>query len=146
MRSTLIRGGMVAAVAMALAGCGSSTPATGAAPPAGNAANVVTVTMTDFRLAVDPATIGPGPHTFHVVNAGKAPHSIELDGPGVSDQRISGVVMPGQSGDLTVTLQDGAYDMYCPVGNHRAMGMEVMFSVGGGAAPATSGGSGGSTY
>ncbi len=101
----------------------------------------------DFKLALDPATIGPGPHTFHAVNAGQTAHSIELDGPGVSDQRISGIVQPGQSGDLTVTLQNGTYDMYCPVGNHRAMGMKVMFSVGGGGAtPAPSRNSGGSGY
>jgi plastocyanin len=150
MRTTLIHGGLVAAVALVLAGCGSAatSTATGTAVPAAEpAADVVTVTMTDFALALHPTTVGPGPHTFHAVNAGKVAHSLELNGPGVSGQRISGVVQPGASGDLTVTLQNGAYDLYCPVGNHRAMGMEVTFSVGGGTVPsATPGSSGGSSY
>lgn len=135
--------------ALVLAGCaapaGTAAPVAtvpSAAPPAGD---VVTVRMTDFRLALDPAVIGPGPHTFHAVNAGQAPHSIVLDGPGVAAQRIAGVVQPGQSADLTVTLRNGAYDMYCPVGNHRAMGMEVRFTVGA-AAATTSGGSGAGAY
>ncbi len=140
--------------ALVLAGCAApaSTPAAAsttepaAATPAGD---VVTVRMTDFQLALDPTVVGPGPHTFHAVNAGKAPHSIVIDGPGVTAQRIAGVVQPGQSADLTVTLQSGAYDMYCPVGNHRAMGMEVRFTVGGGAAAtatATSAGTGAGAY
>ena len=145
-----------AVAALVLAGC--AAPAGPAAPvaavpsaavPSGapSAGGVVTVRMTDFRLALDPAVIGPGPHVFHAVNAGQAPHSIVLDGPGVAAQRIAGVVQPGQSADLTVTLQNGAYDMYCPVGNHRAMGMEVQFTVGAAAATTAAGaGAGAGAY
>lgn len=137
MQRTLI--GLAAVAALAVSGCGSA-PGTGT--PAG--ADVITVRMTDFALSLDLSKLGPGTHTFHAVNAGAKPHSIEVDGPGVSDQRISGTVAPGQSGDLTVTLQDGTYDMYCPVGNHRAMGMETRFTVGGATqAPAVNGGSSG---
>lgn len=143
MRRTLI--GITAAAVLTVAGC-ASTPSPTAATPPTTTGDVVTVTMTDFKLALNPSTIGPGPHTFHAVNAGRAPHSIEVDGPGVADQRISGVVAPGQSADLTVTLQSGTYDMYCPVGNHRAMGMEVTFVVGGTATDSSGAGSSGTGY
>ncbi len=83
-----------------------------------------------------------GPGAF-----GCAVHSLEIDGPGVSDQRISGVAPAGQSSTLTVTLQPGSYEIYCPVANHKAMGMDTHITVGA-AAPAaqatpSGGGSGG---
>ncbi len=77
-------------------------------------------------------------------------HSLEIDGPGVADQRIPGVVAAGQSATLTVTLRGGSYDIYCPVGNHKAMGMDTHITVGGSpaatttpAAPTSTSGSGG---
>ena len=140
-----------AAAALVRAGCaapaGTAAPVATVPSAAPSAGDVVIVQMTDFHLALDPAVIAPGPHTFHTENAGQAPHSIVLDGPGVAAQRIAGVVRPGQSADLTVTLQNGAYDMYCPVGNHRAMGMEVRFTVGAAAATTPAGtGAGAGAY
>jgi uncharacterized cupredoxin-like copper-binding protein len=35
----------------------------------------------------------------------------------------------GQSEDLTVTLEPGTYQLWCPVGNHRGMGMELTVDV-----------------
>ncbi|MGH3852018.1 MAG: hypothetical protein ACRDR6_00665 [Pseudonocardiaceae bacterium] len=98
--------------------------------------------MTDFHLALSDSTLAPGIYTFLATNGGNDEHSIEIDGPGVSDQRIPGVVEPGHSASLTVTLQSGSYDMYCPVDGHRAMGMETHFTVG--AAGTGSGSPGGS--
>jgi len=62
-------------------------------------------------------------------NDGNATHAIEIDGPGVEDQKSS-TAGPGGTATLTVTLQPGKYTMYCPVGNHRAMGMQTTFTVG----------------
>jgi uncharacterized cupredoxin-like copper-binding protein len=86
--------------------------------------------MTDFHLALSDPTSAPGTYIFVAVNAGHDEHAIEIDGPGVSDQRTQGVVQPGQSASLTVTLQPGTYEMYCPVDGHRAMGMNTRFTVG----------------
>jgi plastocyanin len=118
-------------------GCGGATaPSTPAAPPASSApaegtgaATTVTVTETDFKIALDPPSPAAGPHTFHVVNAGQAPHALELEGPGIEEQKTA-VLQPGQSADLAATLQDGDYDLYCPVDGHRAMGMELSLTVG----------------
>lgn len=110
--------------------------------------NQVVVKMTDFHLALSQPDFTPGTYTFVAVNAGQAVHTIEIDGPGVSDQRIPAVVQPGQSASLTVTLQAGTYEVYCPVDDHKAMGMDTHFTVGGGggtgsSAPPPAGNTGG---
>lgn len=143
-------GTLVCAAAVATA-CGSATT-TAAPPPAAAAspgtspaaqATVVPVQMTEFRLALPTQTFAPGTYTFNAINAGKVVHAIEIDGPGINDQRTQGVVQPGQSAPLTVTLQPGTYEMYCPVDGHKAMGMDLHFTVGN--APAPSGSSSGGT-
>jgi uncharacterized cupredoxin-like copper-binding protein len=71
-------------------------------------------------------------------------HALSIDGPGVEDQRTP-AVQPGASAPLTVTLTAGTYDMYCPVGNHKALGMNVALTVAApGTHPAPPGGNGGS--
>ena len=30
---------------------------------------------------------------------------------------------PGESASVTVDLESGTYEMYCPIGNHRDLGM-----------------------
>jgi uncharacterized cupredoxin-like copper-binding protein len=89
----------------------------------------VTVTATEFKLALPSTHLAPGTYTFTMDNAGHATHSIEIDGPGVSNQE-SRTAGPGGTSTLTVTLQPGTYDMWCPVGNHRAEGMETKLTVG----------------
>ena len=44
------------------------------------------------------------------------------------------VLAPGKSARLTVTLKNGSYSIWCPVGNHAALGMKLALKVGGGAA------------
>jgi uncharacterized cupredoxin-like copper-binding protein len=150
--SSRYRHGLTAAVALAVVAlataCGGSSGSTGgsAAPattadasttaaaatiPAATtsaAATAVTVTMTEFKFAMDNSALQAGSYTLHAVNAGQYPHALELSGPGVSDQKTA-VVQPGQSADLAVTLQAGSYDIWCPVDGHRAKGMEVHVDV-----------------
>lgn len=142
-------GTLICAAGLATA-CGATT--TAAPPPASAAASgtstagqatVVPVRMTEFRLALPTQTFAPGTYTFNAINAGQVVHAIEIDGPGVDDQRTQGVVRPGQSAALTVTLQPGTYEMYCPVDGHKAMGMDLHFTVGN--APASGGASSGGT-
>ena len=37
---------------------------------------------------------------------------------------------PGSTERLTVELQQGRYELYCPVGNHKDRGMKVEITVG----------------
>ena len=119
---------------VALAGCGGkSGTKTQAAQPA-SAGKTISVTETEFKLSPAKVTIaGPGTVRFDAKNAGKLDHALEIEGNGV-EQRI-GTISPGSSGALTVNLtKAGTYQLYCPVDNHRAMGMKATVVVGGAAA------------
>lgn len=98
----------------------------------------VDVSATEFSfnpsdLKLDAA----GTYTFHLTNAGEFEHALEIDGQGIEEE--TSVIGGGESADVTVDLAEGEYEIYCPVGNHREMGMEGTLSVGGGAAGAGTG-------
>jgi uncharacterized cupredoxin-like copper-binding protein len=42
---------------------------------------------------------------------------------------MEGDVAPGQSGTLTVNLKPGKYEFYCPISNHKMLGMEGEITV-----------------
>ena len=135
-------GSMVAAAfALAVGACSSGagappagegvSPSPGAAPGAvAPAGTRVTVQMTDYHLALPRQTFTPGTYTFIAVNAGQTVHALQIAGPGVPGQR-TGVVQPGQSAKLTVTLEPGSYEVYCPVDGHKAEGMDTTITVSG---------------
>ncbi|MGH3616496.1 MAG: cupredoxin domain-containing protein, partial [Pseudonocardiaceae bacterium] len=134
-------GAAITGVALSVAACSgggtASAPSSGGASPTASsqpssqpASNQVTVQMTDFHLALSQQNFTPGTYTFVAVNSGQAVHAIEVDGPGVSDQQTDDV-QPGQTARLTVTLQPGSYEMYCPVDGHKTKGMDTHFTVGG---------------
>jgi len=131
-------------LAAALAGCGgggkSSAKKPAAAPAPATGGMTVQVKETEYHIA--PSTIkiaSTGTVTFDATNAGQIAHALELEGNGV-EQEID-TISPGSSGRLTVKLsKKGTYELYCPVDNHRAMGMQATVVVGGGsgtAPPAT---------
>ncbi len=152
-------GAALGAVAVVASACGggttnSSSPTTAGTTPSAPASTsatsgvtTVTVQMSEFRLDFSQNTFAPGNYNFVATNVGRAPHALEIDGPGVTDQRTPGVVAAGQSATLTVTLSAGSYHVYCPVGHHKEMGMETHITVGsaGGSttAPGPTSGSGG---
>jgi uncharacterized cupredoxin-like copper-binding protein len=72
-----------------------------------------------------------GKYTFVAINKGAVTHSLEITGPGLSKPR-SKDIEPRQSTKLTVTLKKGAYDVFCPVPGHKALGMNVNIRVGSG--------------
>jgi plastocyanin len=116
----------------ALAGCGSTSHKSSGGSSGGTK---VTVTEREFRLTLSQQTFSPGTYTFMAVDKGQLSHSLQIDGPGVS-KRIAGTIDPGQSQNLSVTLQNGTYDIYCPVPGHKQDGMDARIKVG-------TGGSGG---
>jgi hypothetical protein len=97
--------------------------------------------LTDFHIALSPQNLSPGSYTFVVTNNGKVTHALEINGPGVSGQK-TGFLQPGQSANLSVNLQNGSYDVFCPVDGHKSLGMNLTMNVGsstggGGASGAT---------
>lgn len=100
----------------------------------------VDVSATEF--AFDPSDIqlnAAGTYTFNLTNAGEVEHSLEIDGQGIEEG--TSVIGGGESTDVTVDLAEGEYEIYCPVGNHREMGMEGTLVVGGGGGAGTGTGS-----
>ena len=92
---------------------------------------VVEITGTEFALA--PPTVNldePGTYTFRFVNDGEFEHALEIEGHGVEEE--TDVIGGGETAELTVDLtEEGEYEMYCPVDDHRGMGMEGTVVVGG---------------
>jgi uncharacterized cupredoxin-like copper-binding protein len=93
----------------------------------------VNVKLSEWKVELSGGTIAAGTVTFTVTNAGSIPHALEVEGQGIEQE--TGVIQPGASATLTLTLKAGTYEVYCPVGNdsHKKLGMETRLKV----APAT---------
>jgi plastocyanin len=147
---------LVGAVTLVASACGSSSGAgssattlTEAAGGGGGSASgkTIDVTLKDFSIAVaSTGSLAPGTYTFHVTNNGPSSHNLTINGPGVSD-KATPTFAAGGSQDLTVTLKNGSYDLFCSVPGHKQLGMDTHLTVGSGAAAAGGGSSnsGGST-
>jgi len=130
-----------AAVAVPMMGCGSSSndnstsnAATQAQTTGGTAAtgagSSVDLTATDFKFDPSDPNVKSGEVSFNMKNDGQVTHSLEIEDvtPG-HDQELEGDVSPGQSGTLKVNLAPGKYEFYCPIANHKQMGMEGEITV-----------------
>ncbi len=115
---------LAAATALLISACGGGGGDAAADEPAGEPAKTIKIAATDFAFA--PKTVelsAPGTYTFVVANSGKAPHALEIEGPGVEEKTQT--IKPGGEAELTVEITEaGAYELYCPVGGHRDLGME----------------------
>jgi iron uptake system component EfeO len=113
-----------AAMALAVTGCGSSTDAAKSTPSSAssssaNGVNAVKVTLANDAgkdaCSLDTAKVPAGPVTFTVTNS-SAPGITEMEL--LKDQRIVGEkenLAPGLDPvSFTVTLDGGAYKVYCP--------------------------------
>jgi plastocyanin len=98
----------------------------------------VDVSATEFSFNPSDLKLdASGTYTFHLTNAGEFEHALEIDGQGIEEE--TSVIGGGESADVTVDLAEGEYEIYCPVGNHREMGMEGTLVVGAGGAGAGTG-------
>ena len=123
----------IALLALVLAGCGSDDTSTSEGSDAS-----LQVSETDFKLDPSSLTVdAAGTVTISAVNDGGTEHALEIEGPGVEEE--TDTIAPGESAEVTVELKAGRYEMYCPIGNHRELGMEGTIVVGGGAGAATTG-------
>ena len=128
-----------AAFAVPIAGCGGSSndnstsnassnaATTGTAAAATGPGGTVDLSATEYKFNPSDPTVKSGQVTFKETNDGQTSHSLEIEDvtPG-NDQRLNGEngeVAPGQSGTLTVNLKPGKYEFYCPISNHKQLGM-----------------------
>ena len=121
-------------------------------------ASAVNVTLREFSVTVDQSTVPNGSVTFHVTNAGTVPHeflviktdlapeslptetngSYKENGSGTSLLDEIDEVAPGQSKDLTISLDNAKYVLICNMvhveangteDSHYARGMRTAFRV-----------------
>jgi plastocyanin len=132
--ATVVRVGILTTVVVAFAACssssgsstsGSSAPVSASGSVAGTA---VMVTETEFTIKLSRTHFTPGVYTFVTRDSGSITHALEIDGPGVHDKASSNI-NPGQSTQLTVMLRKGTYDVWCPIANHKQLGMNTSITV-----------------
>jgi uncharacterized cupredoxin-like copper-binding protein len=121
----------ISAVLLA-AGCGSSNGSGGGAGtpgPTGSAAGTkVTAAEKEYAITLDKNAFTPGVYTFEAQNQGTMPHDLTIAGPGVQQQKTESI-QPGQSADLTVTLEKGDYELWCSIPGHKELGMDMHIQV-----------------
>jgi plastocyanin len=132
---------LAAAAAFAFAGCGGDDePAATATPTATEAATetpAAAASGATLKIAADPGgakkftesslTAEAGTVTVEFANDSQLPHAVEIEGNGVEEK--TEVVTGQDAPPLTVDLKPGEYEFYCPVGDHRAEGMEGKLTV-----------------
>ena len=137
MRRTFIA---LAVATALLAGCGgddndeSSATATPAATqeesaPAAGGQTLKLAAPEDGSLKFDKSELEAkaGSVTIEFSNPSQVPHAIAIEGNGV--QESGETVTEADAPPLTVDLEAGEYAYYCPVGGHRAAGMEGTLTV-----------------
>ena len=137
-RSRLFLLTVAAAAAFVVAGCGGDdddeTTAAQETTSAGQPVATLEVSESDFEIdSKDRKVDEDGLIQFDVTNDGETAHQLSIEsreGPGFS--RTSDEMDPGEDTVLTVELDSGEYSWYCPIGNHRQLGMDGEFTVGGG--------------
>jgi plastocyanin len=122
-------------------GYGSETPAkttaktttdAAAAPAASSGEKLAIKAVESNGLSFDPKTLKAKAGTVTITmdnpSADSQPHAVSVEGTGASDAS-SEVVQPGNSSAVTLKVKPGKYTFYCPVGSHRAAGMEGTLTV-----------------
>ena len=124
---------------LAVAGCGgddeksasSSSESTPTATEAsgGGGQNITIAADPNGALKFDKTTLTgkPGKITITMDNPSDIPHAVEVEGNGVNFE--GEVVGKGGKSVASGDVKAGTYDFFCPVGNHRAEGMEGKLTV-----------------
>lgn len=91
------------------------------------AAENVTASETEFKIALQPGSLSAGRVTFDVKNDGKIPHDLVVKGNGLEAK--TPLLDAGESKTLAVDLKPGTYDLYCSVPGHKQAGMDLKLTV-----------------
>jgi uncharacterized cupredoxin-like copper-binding protein len=130
------------AVAALIAGCGSSSSTSSSVTSSSAAAATstssatsaggnVSLVETEFKITpATPAVSKTGTITITVKNSGKFTHALAVQTP--AGLVHTAHIAPGATATLTVNAtKAGKYTFYCPIGQHRMLGMQGTLVVGG---------------
>jgi plastocyanin len=129
---------LAAAAALAFAGCGGDDKEAASTPTPTEAATetpteaAASGSASKLAIAADPGgakkftesnlTATAGSVEIDFSNESQLPHAVEIEGNGI--EKTTETVTGQDAPPLTVDLKPGTYEFYCPVGDHRAEGME----------------------
>jgi uncharacterized cupredoxin-like copper-binding protein len=101
----------------------TATTTAASAPASSGKTEALSFNEKEFKILPATATLSaPGKVTFTLHNVGTIPHAFALTLP--SGTVSSPIIAPGKTATLTVDIpKSGSYTFYCPVGNHRMLGM-----------------------
>jgi plastocyanin len=135
---------LIGVAALAVAGCGddeeepaaegTATEEAATDEAAGQPAATLEVSESDFEIDPKNATVDEdGLIQFEITNdpGSEAEHQLVIEAQGEIPQS-SDLMDPGESTTFTAELDSGKYVWYCPISNHRELGMEGTLTVGGG--------------
>jgi plastocyanin len=118
-------------------GYGNQAPAkttattTAAAPAASSGGKLAIKAVESNGLSFDPKTLKANAGTVTITmdnpSADSQPHAVSVEGAGVA--AAGKIAQPGSTSAVTVKLKPGTYTFFCPVGSHRAAGMEGTLTV-----------------
>lgn len=97
------------------------------APQMMTAGDTIQVTLTEFEIQM-PEQIEAGSVTFEVTNEGSVEHNFEIENEQMEEMFESSIA-PGSTEMMTLDLQAGTYEVYCPVADHEDRGMQLMLEV-----------------
>jgi uncharacterized cupredoxin-like copper-binding protein len=108
----------------------TTTPSEEAPAPTGKSQGTVDVSLTEYKVTLDKGDISkPGVYTLNVTNDGTITHALEAEGPDGETETED--LAAGDSAELEVNFENGSYELYCPIGNHRDLGMTTDVDVSG---------------
>ncbi len=105
----------------------TSTETTDTSTSSSSGSAAISISETEFALDPSDPTAEAGEVTIEAVNDGSTVHNLEIEGNGVEE--VTDDLDPGSSGELTVDLEAGTYEIYCAIGSHAAQGMEGELTV-----------------
>jgi uncharacterized cupredoxin-like copper-binding protein len=141
-KAAWLAAGVLAAVPIAAAGCGSSDSnsdstssgtssgegSTDANAPVSGPGGALKVSETEYALTPATATTQHGAVTIDVSNDGKIVHTLNVEGPN-GDIELGKDLQAGQKGSFTANLPPGTYEWYCPIPSHKDLGMKGEITV-----------------
>lgn len=110
----------------------AKTTATTAAPAASSGGRLALKAVESNGLSFDPKTLKAKAGTVTITmdnpSGDSQPHAVSVEGSG--GVAASGqIAQPGSTSEVTLKLKPGKYTFFCPVGSHRAAGMEGTLTV-----------------